>query len=208
MIYFFHSEGWIARIFIKFGQLLILNALILLSSIPIVTIGAAQTAGFHVLIQIIQKKEVAIVPSFLQIFRQSFVKSTLVWILLLLFMWLLGVNWLHYLQMNQLINGWIIGLCISTFICFHLCQCVFFSFARYHSSVRSILINDIKLLIKHPFRAILIHGVTLLPFLLMLLSPYLFVFGLYSACFFSISGWLYLRCVLLLAFFRKYEKVD
>ncbi|GEM_PF-1618310 len=208
MFYFFHSEGWIARIFTKFGQLLIINVLILLSSIPIVTIGAAQTAGFHVLLQLIQGKEVAIVPRFLHVFRQSLVKSSVVWIALLLFVWLLGVNWLYYIQMNQLLNGWIIGLSISTIICVHLFQCVFFSLARYNSSLRSILVTDVKLLIKHPFRSILLHSITLLPFFLMLLSPYLFIFGLYSACFFSISGWLYLRCVLLLAFFRKYEKVD
>ncbi|OTN75041.1 hypothetical protein A5886_000085 [Enterococcus sp. 8G7_MSG3316] len=208
MIYFFHSDRWFARILGKFGQLLILNALLLLSSIPIVTIGAAQTAGFHVLIQLIQGKEVAIVPSFFHVFRQSFVKSNLVWIGLVLFVWLLGVNWLYYIQMDQLFNGWIIGLSISTLICAHLFQCTFFSFARYNNRLRLILINDIKLLIMHPFRSILLHSVTLLPLLLMLLSPNLFVFGLYSACFFGISGWMYVRCGLLLAFFRKYEKVE
>lgn len=208
MIYFFHSDGWVARLLSRFGQLILLNVLLLVSSVPIMTIGAAHTAGFHVLIQLIEGKEIAIIPTYLQVFRQSFAKSSLVWIVLLVFIWVLGINWLYYVQIDQVFTGWVLGLSISTMVCFHLFQCTFFSMARYNSNLKSILVNDIKIMIAHPFKSILLHAITLFPFLLMLLSAYLFIFGLYSACFFSISGWMYLRCKLLLAFFRKYEKVE
>jgi len=42
----------------------------------------------------------------------------------------------------------------------------------------------------------------------MLLSPYALVFSMYIACFFGLSCFLYVRCQLLLAIFKKYEKVE
>jgi hypothetical protein len=87
-------------------------------------------------------------------------------------------------------------------------QVSFFLLARYDSGIKTILLNSIKVAAKHPFKILSLHILTAAPIVIMLLSPYALVFSMYIACFFGLSCFLYARCQLLLAIFKKYEKVE
>ncbi|MDB1694149.1 DUF624 domain-containing protein [Enterococcus casseliflavus] len=208
MIHFFHSENFFARIAWKFSQLLLLNVLLLFFSLPLFTIGAAITAGSKVATDLIEGKAPAVVQQFWSTFCQSFRKSTLIWLGLLISLWLLTADWLYYFQLKGTPDLFTVGLVICTFMWLQFFQVSFFLLARYDSEIKTILLNSIKVAAKHPFKILSLHLLTAAPIVIMLLSPYALVFSMYIACFFGLSCFLYVRCQLLLAIFKKYEKVE
>lgn len=89
---FFHVDGLFYRISSKIWGLLVLNLLIILTSLPIITIGAAQTAGFTVTTRIIDLDETHIVSTFSDAFKKNVKHSTIVWLALGVLMNLLIIN--------------------------------------------------------------------------------------------------------------------
>ena len=69
---FLKIDGPVFRFLETVTNLLILNILFLVCSIPIVTIGPSLTATYYVTLKIIRKEESGIVKSFFHSFRQNF----------------------------------------------------------------------------------------------------------------------------------------
>lgn len=80
---FFSYDGYLSKILTKVMYIVSLNLLFLLCSIPIFTIGAAQTAMYTVLLRYIKNDEPDIIRSFFRAFRENFKKSTIVWLVML-----------------------------------------------------------------------------------------------------------------------------
>ena len=66
------------------GNLILLNWIFLLCSIPIVTIGASVTAMHDVGLRLVRKEEPAIIKSFFAAFKRNFKQATIIWLILLL----------------------------------------------------------------------------------------------------------------------------
>lgn len=78
-----YQEHIIIRILTRIFDLIILNILWLLTSIPVVTLGAATAALYSVLLSAAEKKEGYIVRDYWKAFRRNFKQSTIVWLFLL-----------------------------------------------------------------------------------------------------------------------------
>lgn len=202
---FFHVDGLFYKISSKIWSLIVLNLLIILTSLPIITIGAAQTAGFAVITRIIDLDETRIVSTFFDSFKKNFKQSTIVWLALGVLMNLLIINWNYLISFKQL-NSWItVGMVIVSLAFVNFCQYVFFYLSRFEDSIKQITINILKLPIYYPVRSLILLLLVLVPLLLMFLSPYLFIFGIYMGIFIGISFNIFLRAYLLLDLFRKLE---
>lgn len=202
---FFHVDGLFYKISSKIWSLIVLNLLIILTSLPIITIGAAQTAGFAVITRIIDLDETRIVSTFFDSFKKNFKQSTIVWLALGVLMNLLIINWNYLISFKQL-NSWItVGMVIVSLAFVNFCQYVFFYLSRFEDSIKQITINILKLPIYYPVRSLILLLLVLVPLLLMFLSPYLFIFGIYMGIFIGISFNMFLRAYLLLDLFRKLE---
>ena len=70
----------------RIGDLIILNVLFIITSIPIVTIGASFTALYQVILKLYDKeeKETIVVRSYIRSFKEHFKRSTLIWLVLLI----------------------------------------------------------------------------------------------------------------------------
>lgn len=68
----------------RLGDIIVSNLLFLLCSIPIVTIGPALTALYHTMLKIVKGNEGKTAKTFFAAFRQNFVQSAAVWLLILL----------------------------------------------------------------------------------------------------------------------------
>jgi len=77
------------------GNLIVLNILWIVCSLPIITMGASTAALYHVIFQIQTKDEEAVLRPFFRGFVQNFKQATLLWLPLLLVMGLLGFNILY-----------------------------------------------------------------------------------------------------------------
>ncbi|MBR5421619.1 MAG: YesL family protein [Lachnospiraceae bacterium] len=65
------------------ANLMILNVLVIVCSLPLVTAGASFTAMHYVLLKIARKEEGYIVKSFFHSFKQNFLQATLIWLIML-----------------------------------------------------------------------------------------------------------------------------
>lgn len=79
----FSMDSPIFRALGKLADLTILNIVFLICCLPIVTIGASLTALNYVTLKMAEGEEGYIVKSFFKAFRQNFVQSTLMWLILL-----------------------------------------------------------------------------------------------------------------------------
>lgn len=92
----FNFESPLIRFLSRLGDLMILNLLFLLTSVPLVTIGASWTALYCVTLKMVREEEGSIPGSFFRSFRQNFRQATLLWLgvlalaaLLVLDLWVL-----------------------------------------------------------------------------------------------------------------------
>ena len=78
----FSTEGIIYRIMTILYQLIMLNLLWCLASIPIITVGASTTALFYVIGKIVRQEEVHEFSDFVKSFRDNFKQATCIWLIL------------------------------------------------------------------------------------------------------------------------------
>lgn len=79
---FFHPDSKLFQILNTFADLVLLNILTLICSMPIFTIGAATTA-LYFSVEKLQRKEGSLFRSYIQSFKQNFLQATVLWIILL-----------------------------------------------------------------------------------------------------------------------------
>ena len=86
----------------KLGDLFFLNIFFLLTSIPIVTIGASFTALYSVTNKMVNNKEKASVKEdYFNAFKANFKQSTIIWIIDLIYIYLMYLQYYYVLNNNN-----------------------------------------------------------------------------------------------------------
>ncbi len=88
----FNMDNAFFRAMGKLADLMILNLIFLICSLPVVTIGASATALYYVTLKMSANEEGYVVRSFLKSFRQNFRQATVIWIALLFAGCVLGLD--------------------------------------------------------------------------------------------------------------------
>lgn len=76
----------------KLVDVVFLNLLWLIFSLPIVTIGASTTAMYYVTLKLVRDREGYIFKSFLKAFKENFKQSTIIWMILMAALTILGTD--------------------------------------------------------------------------------------------------------------------
>lgn len=98
----FDSESPLIRGLSRFYDLLLLAVITSICSIPIITAGAAITAMYDVMIRMALEKENGIIKTYFRAFGKNFGKSTLIWLICLVGIAFLGVN--YYFLSQELVG--------------------------------------------------------------------------------------------------------
>lgn len=109
----FNTESTIWKFMGLIGDLICLNLLFLLTSLPVVTIGASSTAMYTVLFKMKDNKESYLLKEYMTAFIKNIKNSTIVWMLFLIFAsaCLMNVNLMINLGLtNKKIPFMIIGM--------------------------------------------------------------------------------------------------
>jgi uncharacterized membrane protein YesL len=77
---FFNMDSPIMRFMTKVADIMILNLLFIVTSLPIITIGAAWTSLYYVSMKLIRDEEGGIVRGFFHSFRMNFRQATILWL--------------------------------------------------------------------------------------------------------------------------------
>ena len=186
----------------KIADLVILNVLVVICSIPIFTIGASWTALYFVTVRMVRKEEGYVIKDFFRSFKENFKQATLIWLIVLAVAAVLVGDVLIYRMMPEQIPQIVVCVVIG-FFCLVL-GTVFYVFpllSRYENTIKNTLKNAVILsIINIPYTLIFIM-LMVIPAVLAAyvweLLPIMLMAGI------SIPA--YLASMLLVRIFRKLE---
>ncbi|MBL1224085.1 YesL family protein [Enterococcus sp. BWR-S5] len=145
----FSTEGLVYRYMMRLYQIMLLNLLLIISSLPIVTIGAAITAAYGTAFKMQQHTEGNLFHTFIQKFKEEWKKSTVVWLSIL---GLIILAWIGYPVIRALLfssqisfYGGMLLVTIGSLMTLYL----FPLFARFENKLSATILNALLLAIRH-----------------------------------------------------------
>lgn len=185
-------------------NLLLVNVLWILCSLPIVTMGAATSAMYSVLFAYRRKETDSVFRPFFHAFKKAFAQSTICWLILL------GLAIALCYDVLLLINGAEnqLFLCIPVIIVGLLVIVtgiyIFPQIALFDNKLAPMVKNCFLLFILNPLPSIAIACLTLLPWILLLFLPQIFWFTILLWTLIGFSLCANVSSILLLNIFGKY----
>lgn len=139
---FFNPDSPVMSFLSRIADLIWLNLLTLLCSIPIVTAGAAFTALHYVSIKMVRNEEGYLTRSYFKSFKENFFQATVMWILMLFLMAAAGADF-YFVSMMDSGVAFVLrtGLCVVLF--FFLCSGIYWFalLARFENSIKNTIKN-------------------------------------------------------------------
>ena len=106
----FNMDSKLWRFFDYVGDLATLNLLFIVTSIPIVTIGAAVTAMDSVFFKRKEKRTDDVKKEYIRDFKANFKNSTIIWLIFLVFVFTCGLNFVYISNTNPDNRGFLMIL--------------------------------------------------------------------------------------------------
>ena len=157
----------------KFSDLVTLNLWFVLTSIPLVSIGASATAMHYVLLKIYRDElEYSVTKSYFHAFKGNFFQSTIIWFLYMIVTAMIFVD-LHLVNLNIIANSLfmkIILIVTSLVILFSLTW-IFPLQSRYDNPVLTTIRNALVIGILNPVKTALMCVVMVFPIYLLITKP-------------------------------------
>lgn len=91
----------------KVADIMILNILIIVCSIPVFTVGAAVSAAYYMTFKMVKNEETYIVRGFFKAFKENFKQATVMWLLVLLIIGILSVDYTIIVYSGIEFSRWI-----------------------------------------------------------------------------------------------------
>lgn len=194
----------VMRFLSKAADLMLLNALFLICSLPVITIGASLTALFTATMKLSKNEEGYLITTFFKSFKRNFRQSTTAWLIFLSIGTIAAVDFLAVPSSFPYL-GSVLHFLLGTVVLLALLTAayVFPCLARFEGSLNIIMKNSILI-------ATVNLPVTLALFALPVMSVVISMFfGLSSAClYFTLCGFslnAFAASFLLQNVFAKYE---
>ncbi len=191
---FFNYDNPVWRFIGKFFDVMILNFLWVLCSIPIVTMGASTTAVYYVTLKLVRDEEGSTIKSFFKSFRENFKQATAIWLILLAAGAVIGFD-LYFFLMMQTESSAFRTVMLALFIGFGIVYLgislfVFPLQSKFYNPVRKTLFNALFMSIRHFFQTLGILAIDgglvfLALFVLPILQAVFFLFGFPLLAFFN-----------------------
>ena len=153
------------------ADLIILNVLFVICSLPIVTIGASTTALLGVTKKMADNKEGYIIKTYFKIFRENFKQSTIMWLILLILtiiptIDLYIVNYLNVGIVLTALKGLLLGSTLAILFVFLYAMALQSTF---ENTIKNTLKNALLIGVGHFPWTLLILLITLLPVILIII---------------------------------------
>ena len=186
----------------KVADIMILNLMVILFSIPIFTAGAAITAGYSVAFKMVKNEESYIIKGFWKAFKENFKQSTAIWLIFLVIFAVLFVDYRIMFFSGMEMGRWITyGVIAVTVILAMGFTFVFPLQARFINPVKNTIKNAFLMSFAHlPYTVVFMISYAV-PFVIYYFLPQSFPILLLLAC-----GLLpFSKSFLFLKIFKKFE---
>ena len=188
----------------RLADLMILNLLFLLTSIPIFTIGASLTALYSVCFRLGTDREGSTFRDYFAAFKENFRQATSLFLLLLL--WLMGTGGAAVI--SCFMAGWMHCLFVPFAVLFIVvvlvASYVFPLLSRFENRTATTLKNAVLLSLGYLPRSIIIGAINLFPFVLLAVDLLTFLKAGFAWLIIWFSAAAYCNCLLLKRVFAPY----
>ena len=147
----FRMDSPLMRFLTKIADLMVLNILFCVTSIPLITIGASWTALYSVTLKMVRDEEGSVSRSYFRSFRQNFRQATLLWlgVLVLLALLVLDIRVLNGMSEGTAPGLLRVGVEILALLGIMVLQYLFPSLARFEASLADTLKNACMMALAH-----------------------------------------------------------
>lgn len=157
----FDLDSGFFKISTRIGDFMILNLLVIIFSIPLITIGPALAAGYYVGLKEVRDEEGAVVKSFWKAFKDNFRQGAIIEIILVIAAVILyfDVSWSYeyaYTQDSFVFRLVFFALTGMGLVLFAIYIYVFPMLARFENTVKGLLKNALLISVKHLPQTIII----------------------------------------------------
>ena len=171
----FKQDGKLLYYGTKLGNLMWLQVLVIVTCLPIFTIGASLSAMHTVLLQVYRDEETSISKEFFAAFKANFKQATLIWLIYLAafglivldFMILAGTENLYVKMALQLLPLPLIFLCVTLIW-------VFILQSRYENTIWNTLKNSFLMFVYRLIPSVVMLILTVVPLVAAVLLPSVF----------------------------------
>lgn len=167
---FFSADTVFTRFMSRVFDLALLNVLYVITSIPIITIGASTAALYTVCFQMRDDRNRGIFIPYFCAFKENFLKSTALWLIILVF----GVASVYNIFLCLSLDGTIHYLA-EVFIIFLILTLFLFVYAfplqsQFENKLRYTLLNALFLSLRYLPRSLLMTAMLIFPVILMFVN--------------------------------------
>ncbi len=160
----FRGDSAYSQIMTKVFDIFWLSVISILCCIPVITIGASLSSLYYVMLKLVRDEETAVTRNYFKAFKQNFVQSLPVTLLLLVIIGILTADF-HILGQNGSQNASIIyGCCVVILLAAAaVFSYVFPLMARYQNTLRRTFENAARLAASHLWQTVVMVVVNLFP---------------------------------------------
>ena len=134
-------------------DLIVLNLLFVICSIPVFTFGAAYSAKYYVAMKKVRGEDSGTVVPFFKAFIRNFKQSTIVWIIMMIVIAVIGLDWQWIIY-----NGWgntplpyKIGIIVFSLLAFLMTVVIFPTIARYEMKTKELFKAAVERVAVHQY---------------------------------------------------------
>lgn len=191
---FLDMDSPVMRFLSRVGDLMILNFLMIVCCIPVITVGAANTAMHYVILKMVRDREGYLVRGFLKSFAQNFKQATLIWLLMLLVIAVYVGDLLIFNYSGTVFPKAVVVAVLAVAIMLLMMAVYIFPLqARFENSIKNTLKNAMILAVVNLPKTILMIACYALPLVLCYFSNYallfVFLFGISAPAYGA--AWIY-----------------
>ncbi len=155
----FNYDNPVWRFIGKLGDLILLNILWTICSIPIFTIGASTTAVYYVTLKLVRDEDSSTIKGFFHSFKSNFKQATAIWLLLLAVGLLLGFDFWFIVTGRMPLNEQVKLVLTAVFggllmILIFIATYVFPLQCRFYNTVKKTLFNAFFMSVRHLFHTL------------------------------------------------------
>lgn len=162
---FTDGDSWLNSGLSRFFDIIVLGLLTTILCIPVITIGAAITANMDLMLRYAMKKDEGVYKRFFYTFRKNFLKSTLIWLIMLVVgVLVVGAAYMSFVGVGDVGSTMRIILVVFTLLMLVLYGFTFtYVFAlqsRYENKVGTTIMNAMLIGLSNLPKSIVLFGLT------------------------------------------------
>lgn len=204
----FSQDSTFTRIMGRIGSIVVLNVLFILTSIPVITIGASATALYKVCFEIGTDSENSVIKSYWKAFGSNFRQATVLWLLFLV----CGASAILYIFMTSGLQSAMRYIAIPfgiLLLLFMMCASYAFPLlSQYNNTTKNTLRNAVILCLGYLPKSLLITLIHVIPIIVWLFATHFFMHFVWIWIFFYFSGAGYVNSRLLEKVFYRDSTAD